>query len=281
MPPIVTRVIASQNTAWTSFFAVTTRIEPPTSRTERARNAASCQSTATRPPPSPDASQGGAEGDEVRREEDREEGERDQPLPAEVQDLVDPDPRDRPRDPDEQEEQQVHLEEEPDLVRDNRDRDHGPADGRREGREHGPGPPAEVEDHNEGGPREGAEPLEPEDEPEPHPRVLREPTLDEFRLRLRDVERDPLHLRHDRDEEHREPDELWNREDVPVRDRDRPRHHEEGLLLVDDVDHVQAPGVHEEGDDREEERDLVRHQLRGGPHAADEAVLVVRCPPRD
>src|SRR5207245_9969679 len=138
-------------------------IDPPISRTDRIRNAASWKSTRG-PPPSPDAPQSGAEGGEVRREEDREDGERDQTLPADVQDLVDPDPRHGPRDPHEQEEQKIHLHQEPDLVRGDRDWDHGGSDGGREGHEHGPRPPAKVEDHDEGGPREGPEPLEPDHE---------------------------------------------------------------------------------------------------------------------
>src|SRR2546426_6718765 len=144
---------ASKTGAGPIFFDVTTMTAPPISRTDRIRNAASWKSTRG-PPPSPDAPQSGAEGGEVRRKEDREQRERDEPLPADVQDLVDSDPGHRPRDPHEQEEQQVDLEQEPDFVRDDRDRDHRRSDGRREGHEHGPGPPAKVQDHDKGGPRE-------------------------------------------------------------------------------------------------------------------------------
>src|SRR2546421_181244 len=76
---------------------------------------------------------------------------------------------------------------------------------------------AQVEDRDEGGARDHSEPLEPEDEAEPHPRILGRPSFDEFRLRLGDVERDPFHLRHHRDAEDDEPENL-RRENVPCGD---------------------------------------------------------------
>src|SRR5437867_5957677 len=276
MPPIVTNVSASQNTAWTSFRETTTMIDPPISRTERTRNAASCQSTANARPPSPDAPENRTEGREAGRNQDGEEGERDQALPADVQDLIDAHAGYGPGDPDEHEVKEVDLDEEPGLVRDDRDGDDSASDGGREGEEHRSGPPAKVEDDNEGRARERTEPLEPEDEPEPHAAVFGQPTLDELRFRLGNVERNPLHLRHHRRGEDREADELRDREDVPVRDGDGPGHRQWQFLLVDDVNHVQAPRVHEDRDDREEQRDLVGHELGGGPHPADQRVLVVR-----
>src|SRR5688500_5706105 len=116
---------------------MTTMIDPPISKTDRTRNAASCQSTAIGPPPSPDSPEGGAEGGQGRGEQDRQEGEGDQPFPPDVEDLVDADPRHGPGDPHEDEVQEVDLEQEPDLVGDDRDRDDRASDRGGEGDEHG------------------------------------------------------------------------------------------------------------------------------------------------
>src|SRR5437867_13103896 len=281
MPPIVTNVSASQNTAWTSFRETTTMIDPPISRTERTRNAASCQSTANARPPSPDAPENRTEGREAGGNQDGEEGERDQALPADVQDLIDAHAGHGPGDPDEHEVKEVDLDEEPGLVRDDRNGDDGASDGWSERDEDGPGPPAKVQDDDERGTGQRPQPFESKDESEPHSRVFREPALHELRFRLGNVERDSLHLRHHRRGEHREADELRDREDVPARYGDGPDHRQRQFLLVDDVDHVQAPRVHEDRDDREEQGNLVGHELGGGPHPPDQRVLVVRRPSGD
>src|SRR2546426_3273058 len=147
---MVTRVNASQKTAWTSFRVVTTMIDPPISRTERTRNAASCQSTANARPPSPDPPKSRTEGGQAGSKQNRQEGERDQPLPADVQDLVDADAGHGPGNPDEHEVQEVDLDEEPHLVRDDRDWDHRAPHRRGQGQEDGSGPPSEIEDDDEG-----------------------------------------------------------------------------------------------------------------------------------
>src|SRR5206468_8933229 len=98
--------------------------------------------------------------------DDRTEGIRDQFLPTNVQDLVDPHARHGPGDPDEHDGDEVDLEEEPDLLRD--DRNGNPAHG--QGREDRAAPAAQVEDRDEGGARDHPQPLETEDETESNPR---------------------------------------------------------------------------------------------------------------
>src|SRR6266581_1559666 len=210
------------------------------------------------------------------RDDDGTEGIRDQLLPTDVQDLVDPHARHGPGDPDEHDGDEVDLEEEPDLLRDDRNGDaaHG------QGREDRAAPAAKVEDRDEGGARDHPQPLETEDEAEPHPRILRRPSLDEFRLRLGNVERDAFHLRHHRDAEDDETEDL-RREDVPRRDREGSERDQRPILLPDDRQRVEGAGEEHESDDGQDHRDLVGHEHRGGAQPADEGVLVVRGPARD
>ena len=50
-------------------------------------------------------------------------------------------------------------------------------------------------------------------------------------------------------------------------------------LVDDDVIEAQAAGQDDHADHREQHGHLVGDELGGGPHAADEGVLVVGCPP--
>src|SRR5207302_1488702 len=85
------------------------------------------------------------EDPETRRHQDREERIRDQPLPSDVQNLIDPNARDGPGEDDEEGGQKVDPQQEPDFLRHDRDRD--PAD--RQCREHRPTPTAQVENRNQ------------------------------------------------------------------------------------------------------------------------------------
>src|SRR2546427_4359431 len=210
MPAIVINVTASQNTLCTSFLAVTVITAAPTSSPDRMRKATTSRSTAVVPPrpgdPGPRTA-ASSEPPHAPREggqQDREEGEREQPLPTDVQDLVDTDAGHGPSDPHEDDEDRVDLQREPELLREDRDRPQVP--GRRDVRdpylgEHRPGPAAKEQNRDQRGAGDRPEPLEPEDDAEAHAAVLRRPPLDEFRLRLGDVERDPLGLRDHGDEE--------------------------------------------------------------------------------
>src|SRR3989304_9872455 len=235
------RVTASQNAARTSRLLTTTRMEAITSTALSTTNATSSQSTAilglpdarvlaarhVLPPHDPGAGP----------DQDREQGVRDEPLPSDLQDLVEPDPRFGPRDPDEDQAQDPHFEEEVEFLGEDGDRDRA----RVHDREDGSAPAAQVEDRDERGARDHSQPLETEHDAEPHPAVPRRPAFDELRLGLRDVERDALHLRDDRDGKDHEPEGL-RAEDVPAGNREEAELHEGPGLLLHDVEQVQAPG---------------------------------------
>src|SRR2546430_5755910 len=176
--PIVTRVIASQNAARTSRLLMTTRTEPMTSNTLRMMNAMSSQSTSTASHHDPDALRGlhgtSPDDSEARRNENRKQGIGDQPLPSDVQDLINPHSGDGPGEPHEERGKQVDPQEEPHFFR--HDWNGDPSDGQR--REHGTAPPAQVQDRNQRGGGQHPQPLEREDDAEAHPAVLRRPALD-------------------------------------------------------------------------------------------------------
>src|SRR6267143_1671085 len=219
---------------------------------------------------SPDRSKAGGH-------EDREERVRDQALPPDVQDLIDPHAGDGPGEHHEEGRQEVDAEEEPDLLGYDRDRD--AANGERD--EDRAAPAAEVQDGDQGASREHPEPLEREDDAEAHPAVLRRPTLDELGFGLRDVEGHALHLRDHRDREDDEADHL-RAEDVPGGDRQGvAAHHERPVLLVDDRERVQRAREDDEGDHREDHGDRGGEEHGRGSQPSYERVLVVRGPPRD
>src|SRR3990172_8636498 len=242
MPPIVTRVIASQNAARTRRLFVTTRIDATISIALSATNATSSQSTIRSRPHDARAC----------TDQEGEQGVRDESLPADLKDLVNPDARHGPRDPDEHEAEEPDLHEEVQLLGEHGDWDI--ADVQR--REHGPAPAPEVHRHDERGACDHPEPLEAEQEAESHPAVFRRPALDELRLRLGDVEGDALHLRDHCDCEDEEAEDLGS-ECVPGGDREEPEVDEGPLLLLDDVEQVERARREDEGDRAEDHRDFV------------------------
>src|SRR6266480_2933378 len=147
--------------------------------------------------------------------------------------------------------------------------------------EYRPAPTAQVQDRNQRACGEHPEPLEGEDDAEPHPAVLRRPAFDELRLGLWDIEGDSLHLRDHRDREDEEAEEL-GAEDVPSRQRQRrPERDERPVLLLDDLHRIEGPGEDDEGDHREDHRDGIGEEHRRRAESADEGVLVVRGVPGD
>src|SRR2546422_6848702 len=226
MPAIVISVVASQNTLWTSFLAVTVMIAAPISSPERIRKATTSTSTVVPPPPDdsrprPFASPKPPQAAGQRGEQDRQKGEGKELFPSDVEDLVDADARHRPADPHEDDEDGIDLDGEPELLRQDRDRIRHARRrevGDEDFAEQRARPAAKEQDCDERGPRDRAEPLEAEHDAEAHPAVFRRPPLDELRLRLGDVERDALRLGDDRDEEDDECDPQHGVEYVPIRE---------------------------------------------------------------
>ena len=105
-----------------------------------------------------------------------------------------------------------------------------------------------------------------EEERELHRAVLGVVAGDELRLRLRQVERQPVGLgepRHQEDEE---------------REEERQREPEAALLVADDLGERHVPAQQQNRDDAHPHRDLVGDHLGAGAEAAQERVLVVGRP---
>src|SRR2546425_7540360 len=191
-------------------------------------------------------------------DEDVHEGRRDEALPAEAHELVDPQTRQRRADPHHDHDERVDLEREPQdpEERDRVDTGALPAT-EPEGRD-------DRADH-----RHVAVFREREHRAPPHARVLREPAGNELRLGFGQIERRAVRLGERRDEVDQE------------RERKDQRVHERACLGARDVDHRQGSHDEDHRHEREDLGDLVGDELTGRPETTNERVFVVRSPAGD
>src|SRR5918998_1171243 len=182
------------------------------------------------------------------RDEQPDEGYRDEDLPSEVHELVHPQAGDGPPDPLEGEDYEGGLEPEPDPVE-------GPEVEELQRRLPAP---EEQRDGDRGHQAHRGE-LGRLDKGPGHPRVLDHVTADDLALALRQVERYPFYLGEPGDVERDKHRQL--RPDVPVP--------EPALLGVDYVHEREAPGQHDDAEEAQDQGHLVGDYLRRAPQSAE------------
>src|SRR5512143_2109260 len=182
-------------------------------------------------------------------DEQVQDGQRQEHLPAEAHELVVAGPRQRAADEDEEGDEAGRLQEEPDDRR----------------QEPGPQPAAEEQGRGQGRDQRQTQVFPDIEHAELHAGVLRMVAGHELVLRFGQVERQAPDLGRPGDEEDGEPGAL--------------RHGEpKALLGQDDLAQVEGAGDHDHAHEREAHEHLVAHHLGGRPQPAEERVFVVRRP---
>ena len=202
--------------------------------------------------------------------EDVEQADRDEELPRQGLQLVLTEARVREPHPEHEERHRHDLGEE-------HERAEEPHHAERDAPRRGQRPAAEVERGGDGGERERGAELADEEEEEAEAGVLDHVAGDELALGDGHVERRLRELGLRRDEEQHEADEL--REDEREADAVQPKI-EPVLWKATMPCRLIVPGLDDHADDREQQRQLVGDELRGGAQRAEQRELVGARPAR-